>query len=171
MYSVYIYTQYTYYQYIVKFKECILYRECLSEYQWVHVLCIKRDFFKNEETYACLYDLCIIWICVSHWMYIKRDFFRKEETYMPLWFMYHMTMRHWLYIKRDSFKNDETCLYDLYIYRYKYNYKTGLSAKMCNRIFDCKTTFHISACINIYNQVVDKIKREYTVATYSFDYV
>ena len=47
---------------------------------------------------------------------------------------------------------------------YKYNYKTGLSAKMCNRIFDYKTTFHISACINIYNQV-DKIKREYTVYT------
>jgi hypothetical protein len=47
---------------------------------------------------------------------------------------------------------------------YKYNYKTSLSAKMCNRIFDYKTTFHISACINIYNQV-DKIKREYTVYT------
>jgi hypothetical protein len=47
---------------------------------------------------------------------------------------------------------------------YKYNYKAGLSAKMCNRIFDYKTTFHISACINIYNQV-DKIKREYTVYT------
>ena len=47
---------------------------------------------------------------------------------------------------------------------YKYNYKTGLSAKMCNRIFDYKTTFHISACINIYNQV-DKIKREYTIYT------
>jgi hypothetical protein len=46
---------------------------------------------------------------------------------------------------------------------YKYNYKTGLSVKMCNRIFDYKT-FHISACINIYNQV-DKIKREYTVYT------
>jgi hypothetical protein len=49
---------------------------------------------------------------------------------------------------------------------YKYNYKTGLSAKMCiNRIFDYKTTFHISACINIYYNQVDKIKREYTVYT------
>ena len=57
-------------------------------------------------------------------------------------------------------------------YTYKYNYKTGLSAKMCNRIFDYKTTFHISACINIYNQV-DKMMREYrpTVYTCSFDYV
>ena len=39
-----------------------------------------------------------------------------------------------------------------------YKYKTGLSAKMCNRIFDYKTEgfLHISlisTCIHIYNQV------------------
>jgi hypothetical protein len=59
---------------------------------------------------------------------------------MPLWHMYQ-TRKH-----------------DFMTYTYKYNYKTGLSAKMCNRIFDYKTEgfLHISlisTCIHIYNQV------------------
>jgi hypothetical protein len=52
-------------------------------------------------------------------------------------------------------------------YTYKYNYKTSLSAKMCNRIFDYKTRLHTYLHAFIFTIKLIKAR---IYGMYSFDY-
>ena len=61
----------------------------------------------------------------------------------------------------------QTRKHDFVTYTSKYNYKTGLSAKMCNRIFDYKTRLPTYQHTFIFTIKLIKA-RIYNI--YSFDY-